>query len=217
MDVHMPEMDGLEATRRIRLMEPSRQPRIFAMTASTLDSERQQCLDAGLEQHSAKPIKKQLLAAALVGVRRRDATATPPVRSEGDADAGHAAPALDGSAPPPAANESHDPALVRALDRTSRDARPRRRGRTDRCAGRRVCAVGASPARKRAQRRCRWFETHGAYDEIEHRDARRRGAFGSAAYAEKPSPRPVCSTTPSLSTSKRSRTSTQSSSSRPAL
>ena len=77
MDVHMPEMDGLEATRRIRRMEPSRQPRIFAMTASTLDSERQQCLDAGMEQHIAKPIKKHLLAEALAGVQRRDAVHAP--------------------------------------------------------------------------------------------------------------------------------------------
>jgi signal transduction histidine kinase/CheY-like chemotaxis protein len=78
MDVHMPEMDGLEATRRIRRMEPSRQPRIFAMTASTLDSERQQCAEAGMEQHIAKPIKKQVLADALAAVQRRDAPAIAP-------------------------------------------------------------------------------------------------------------------------------------------
>ncbi len=65
MDVQMPEMDGLEATRRIRQLPLSRLPRIFAMTASVLDSERQECIDAGMERHIAKPIRRQELAAVL--------------------------------------------------------------------------------------------------------------------------------------------------------
>ncbi|MGQ0700372.1 MAG: response regulator [Panacagrimonas sp.] len=65
MDVQMPVMDGLEATRRIRRLPPQQQPRIFAMTASVLDSERQECLDVGMERHLAKPIRKRQLEDAL--------------------------------------------------------------------------------------------------------------------------------------------------------
>lgn len=68
MDVHMPEMDGLEATRRIRRMPVDRQPRIFAMTASALDSEREECLDAGMELHISKPVSRNALADALAQV-----------------------------------------------------------------------------------------------------------------------------------------------------
>ena len=71
MDVHMPVMDGLEATRRIRSLPPARQPRIFAMTASTLDGERQACLNAGMERHIAKPIQRHVLAQALADVAPR--------------------------------------------------------------------------------------------------------------------------------------------------
>ena len=67
MDVHMPVMDGLEATRRIRALPPPR-PRVFAMTASTLDSERQACIEAGMERHIAKPVQRKVLAAALADV-----------------------------------------------------------------------------------------------------------------------------------------------------
>jgi len=65
MDVQMPVMDGLEATRRIRRLPLRRQPWIFAMTASALDSERQECIDAGMERHLAKPIHKQQLEKVL--------------------------------------------------------------------------------------------------------------------------------------------------------
>ena len=68
MDMHMPEMDGPEATRRIRALPLPRQPRIFALTASVLDSERQECLDAGMERHIAKPVQRRLLAEALASV-----------------------------------------------------------------------------------------------------------------------------------------------------
>ena len=82
MDVHMPVMDGLEATRRIRSLPPERQPRIFAMTASTLDSERQECLDAGMERHIAKPVQKRLLAEALADVEPRQSVAATAVAAE---------------------------------------------------------------------------------------------------------------------------------------
>ncbi len=65
MDIHMPEMDGLEATRRIRAMSDIVQPRIFAMTASVLDDERQACFDAGMDHHVAKPFRRHELEKAL--------------------------------------------------------------------------------------------------------------------------------------------------------
>ncbi|MEO5373221.1 MAG: response regulator, partial [Alphaproteobacteria bacterium] len=56
MDVHMPLMDGYEATRRIRADPANAALPIIAMTASAMDHERQQCLTAGMNDHIAKPI-----------------------------------------------------------------------------------------------------------------------------------------------------------------
>jgi CheY-like chemotaxis protein len=65
MDIHMPVMDGLEATRRIRALSDIVQPQIFAMTASVLDDERQACVDAGMDRHLAKPFRRHELEKAL--------------------------------------------------------------------------------------------------------------------------------------------------------
>jgi CheY-like chemotaxis protein len=65
MDVQMPEMDGLEATRRIRADGPSPQPRIVAMTANAMQGDRDECLAAGMDDYLAKPIRPEQLAAAL--------------------------------------------------------------------------------------------------------------------------------------------------------
>ncbi len=66
MDVHMPQMDGLEATRRIRAELPQqRQPRIVAMTASALAEDREACHGAGMDGYLAKPVRAAELAAVL--------------------------------------------------------------------------------------------------------------------------------------------------------
>jgi PAS domain S-box-containing protein len=66
MDVQMPEMDGLEATRRIRQdFPPDRQPRIIAVTANALRGERAACLTAGMDDYISKPIEPMQLIQAI--------------------------------------------------------------------------------------------------------------------------------------------------------
>jgi CheY-like chemotaxis protein len=66
MDVQMPEMDGLEATRVIREELPAaRQPRIVAMTAAAFPEDRARCLEAGMDDYVAKPVGMEDLAAVL--------------------------------------------------------------------------------------------------------------------------------------------------------
>ncbi len=60
MDVEMPEMDGLEATRMIRLCL-NEQPLIIAMTANTLQGDREACLRAGMDDYLAKPVRLEQL------------------------------------------------------------------------------------------------------------------------------------------------------------
>jgi len=65
MDVRMPHMDGLEATRRIRARAGSHAPRIVAMTANAMQEDRQMCYDAGMDDFVAKPILLGTLRDAL--------------------------------------------------------------------------------------------------------------------------------------------------------
>ncbi len=66
MDLHMPEMDGIEATRRIRsLNPPGKAPFIAAVTADVIPEERQRCFEAGMNGYLTKPLKLDLLARTL--------------------------------------------------------------------------------------------------------------------------------------------------------
>ena len=64
MDVQMPEMDGLETTREIRKKMPDG-PRIIAMTAAAFKSDREMCIEAGMDDYIRKPVRIDELAEAL--------------------------------------------------------------------------------------------------------------------------------------------------------
>jgi PAS domain S-box-containing protein len=78
MDVQMPEMDGLEATARIRACESASGTRvpIIAMTAHAMKGDEERCLAAGMDAYVAKPIRSEVLYAVL------DATTISPTRRQ---------------------------------------------------------------------------------------------------------------------------------------
>jgi PAS domain S-box-containing protein len=107
LDVQMPEMDGLEAARRICARWPAGQrPRIIAMTASAMQGDREACLAAGMDDYISKPVHVPELEAALQRWgRRSDRQSTRPLP----------APVLTVPPsvplpPPPAAKEAPAPA-----------------------------------------------------------------------------------------------------------
>ena len=70
MDCNMPEMDGYEATRRLRLDPRFVHLPIIAMTANAMDGDREKCLAAGMTDYIAKPTRIEDLAAALERARQ---------------------------------------------------------------------------------------------------------------------------------------------------
>jgi CheY-like chemotaxis protein len=71
MDVQMPEMDGLDATREIRKLTNVIQPYIIAMTANAMEGDRELCMAAGMDDYISKPIRVHELVDALIKAARR--------------------------------------------------------------------------------------------------------------------------------------------------
>ncbi len=115
MDIQMPEMDGYEATRRIRaLLTPAHQPKIIAVTANATTSDRKRCLRAGMDAYLSKPVSFEKLRNSVFGVTPETAASNLPA-GDGDGRAGKVP-----EPPLPATTSS----VVEALDelyRTSAD------------------------------------------------------------------------------------------------
>lgn len=61
MDIQMPQMDGVETTRKIRMLEPGERTPIIALTAHALPSEKQELLRAGMDEYITKPVNEEQL------------------------------------------------------------------------------------------------------------------------------------------------------------
>ncbi|MCT7958634.1 response regulator [Laspinema palackyanum] len=129
MDVHMPEMDGLAATRQIcqdardgRLLH---KPRIIAMTANAMQGDRELCLEAGMDDYISKPIRMPELveALALCPLDSDPSALMMPTLSPGDSDASKSK--LSGSDPenPPGSPSKAiaEPVLNQAMLASLRD------------------------------------------------------------------------------------------------
>lgn len=71
MDVQMPEMDGLEAARRLRASQRGAQPWIIALTANAMTGDREKCLAAGMNDYMSKPMTFEDLTEVLVRAREQ--------------------------------------------------------------------------------------------------------------------------------------------------
>ena len=118
MDVQMPEMDGLEATRRIRAQEKelanTPNPKttaiiIIAMTANAMTGDREKCIKAGMDDYLAKPVRPEAVQAALE--RWGPQAKNPPLRATPPAGRPEANVVLEVPAapPPPPPKEKEEP------------------------------------------------------------------------------------------------------------
>jgi CheY-like chemotaxis protein len=81
MDMQMPEMDGLEATRQIRADKLAAQPWIIALTANAAPEDREACVRAGMNDYLSKPLVSERLAEILDRLQTERAAASRPLPS----------------------------------------------------------------------------------------------------------------------------------------
>jgi two-component system sensor histidine kinase/response regulator len=96
MDMQMPEMDGLEATRRIRQQPALRDLPIIAMTANAMKTDVEACLSAGMNDFISKPIERNALVQCLRRWLPSREAATSPVPARADGNGSTALPVLAG-------------------------------------------------------------------------------------------------------------------------
>ncbi len=98
MDIQMPEMDGLEATKVIREKEKETQRHIpiVAMTAHAMTGDREKCLAAGMDGYVSKPVRKQALYEAIETLVRENQTAPTEDANVSELDVSTALEATDG-------------------------------------------------------------------------------------------------------------------------
>jgi CheY-like chemotaxis protein/HPt (histidine-containing phosphotransfer) domain-containing protein len=84
MDIQMPEMDGLTATRKIRESERETQKHlpIIAMTAHAMKGDRERCIEAGMDGYVSKPISSKEVAEAIASILRVQGESTPVIGLE---------------------------------------------------------------------------------------------------------------------------------------
>jgi len=98
MDVQMPEMDGIEATKRIRDLErntPGRHQAIVAMTAHAIKGDRERCLAAGMDGYVSKPVRLHGLLAEIGRVLTLCGDASAEARSSASVESGLAHPRME--------------------------------------------------------------------------------------------------------------------------
>jgi len=76
LDIGLPEMDGYELARRLRLLPNQTNTRLFALTGYGLRSDRERALAAGFEDHLIKPVSMPQLNALVIGLRRNPASSS---------------------------------------------------------------------------------------------------------------------------------------------
>jgi CheY-like chemotaxis protein/HPt (histidine-containing phosphotransfer) domain-containing protein len=117
MDVQMPKLDGLEATRRIHQRWPEGQrPHVIAATANAMQEEREACVAAGMDDYLSKPIRMEELAAALRRCRPYLAPPPPAPARESSGGSQASSPEPEPQEPPLPAGVLHPPALKRLMD-----------------------------------------------------------------------------------------------------